>query len=266
MQFEHKARLKRFGFFFYLSRQLPLVFLVFTSCSIFASNPERLVHSNTAAMPRTVTVTGVGQATALADTATLRLSVEDTRLTSLEAKSSVDTKVNQFLMSLEKLGITSDVINAGLLRTSPQYEYLPNSKRQIIGYQASRNISIKLFPLDTLNEVMDLALSMQINRIHGVELSLSNADEYKQSALREATQNATEQAKWLASAFKAELGPVRKIDTLSHGHNVKRMSNNIEAVQLRSSPGEMGQGQYLFEKLTFDAKLQVVFDLVPLSD
>lgn len=273
MDLGNTPKQQRFEFKYFLNLLLPLTLIGFNSGMSIADEigrvPVSYSSSNVSAtetQPRTVTVKGVGQIEVTADIATLNLSVEDTHLTSLDAKSSVDSKVNKLISGLNQLGIISEDINAGLIRTSPQFEYLANSKRQITGYKAYRNISVRISPIDLLNEVMDLALSLQINRIQSIELSVSNADEHQQRALKKATSNATSQAKWLAASFNAQLGPVRHIDTLSRGHQIKALPNNIEAIQMHSRSNEMGQGQYLFEKVTFAAELQVEFDLIPIMN
>lgn len=218
--------------------------------------------SQSAVSHRSVSVIGKAEVRADADIAVLQLTINELAKTSLAAKSVVDKKANNLFDGLKAFDIDETDISASGLSTQPQYQYRPNNPRELTGYMASRQIKLTLNNIDNLNGVMDFILSIDINEIGNVALKSSQEAALKQEATLLATKNATQQGKWLANSFGAQLGKVHSINAVSDTQFGRYGQNDqIEAMAVSRLRAPKTDGRYLHEELVFTSTIKAVFDL-----
>ncbi|MDP2561653.1 SIMPL domain-containing protein [Psychrobium sp. 1_MG-2023] len=209
---------------------------------------------------RHVAVTGHAEISAKPDIAIVHLQVVGKQKTSLQAKQEVDDKVNKLLKGLAKFNVDKENVSASSISTQPHYTYPRNQERQLSGYQAIRTLKVSLTDLNKLNQLMDFALSVEINEIRNIELKSSQADTLKQQAYILAVKNAKQQASALASAFDSTLGGVYSINVVAeHSHYRFGQNKAVERIQFQSS--DAAPGQYLEQNINFSASVNAVFDL-----
>ncbi|MGS2724638.1 SIMPL domain-containing protein [Porticoccus sp. GXU_MW_L64] len=216
---------------------------------------RRLIHTN-----------GYGEVKVKPDMAKLALSVSVQRKKALDAKSEADKRVNDLLAGLKKLGIKHKEVIASGVRTQPRFEYSKlSSKRTFVGYTATRDLTITVKKLDKLTDVMDLALSHNIENINQVRYESSQADKHINQARKNAIDNSKQKAAALANAYDAELGSIVNIQYHSRQANfgldqemdVRHKARGMSLMAESSTPAT-----YLPDEITFSDNIQVTFDLI----
>ncbi|OUL56226.1 SIMPL domain-containing protein [Pseudoalteromonas ulvae] len=215
---------------------------------------------------RHVSVSGSAQVKAKPDLAMINLEVKSQQKTSLAAKQEIDKKVNQFLAGLERFKLTSEDVSASQLSTAPVIQYLDNGEQRVAGYRADRNLKITLNNIDQVSELINFALSIEIDQVNHIEFKSSKAKLYQQQASALAVQDATEKGQALAKAFSASLGKIYSINSeiqapqFQYGQNRAMLEDGLYI-----TASKQVEGHYLPETLTFSATVYAVFDLnVPL--
>lgn len=213
---------------------------------------------------RHISVVGSAQLKVIPDIAVIFLDVESLKTLSLEAKKDVDDRVNNFLDGLEQFNIDEENISASSISTEPHYSYTKNNKQELDGYTAHRNLKVTLKDIKYLNDFMDFALSVKINKIHNIEFKSSKAIALKDEVNALAVKNAKEIGSSLANAFDAKLGKIYSINSSSNKtQNRYGANSNIERIALSGSRinNPSRPGKYLQENIVFSASISVVFDL-----
>ncbi|CAM3019725.1 oxidative stress defense protein [Vibrio mytili] len=158
-----------------------------------------------------VTTTGFGEVVATPDMATFSVTVVDTTMTAEQAKQSVDDSVDEFLKTLSESGLSKDQVTSTNLYLAPQYHYPKSGKAELVGYRASRKVSVTVTELSQLNHYLDLALQAGINQVDNIQLKVRNPAEYKEKARVAAIKDAREKARSLATGFDKKLGDIWQI-------------------------------------------------------
>ncbi|MGC9403005.1 oxidative stress defense protein [Vibrio genomosp. F10] len=186
-------------------KMLPILTLVTSglmSLTAFATAPN---------FPHLVT-TGYGEVQATPDMAEFTVRVVETTMTAEQAKQSVDTVVDDFIAQLSQHGVTSESINSSNLYLTPQYHYPKKGKPELVGYRASRTVTVKVDDLTKLNQYLDVALNEGINQVDAIRLKVRDESRYQQQARLAAIKDANAKAKSLAQGFEQEIGGVWRID------------------------------------------------------
>ena len=181
---------------------LPLMFLTVSLPTLAIEVPEA---------PHVI-VSGMAEQKVEPDMATLTVSVSELQKDGLKAKQQVDAKVAGFFGKLESLGIARSDVEAGNLVVSPEYEYAPEKKPQLLGYRAQRQLSIKLGQLDKLSSLMDAALAAGLESVTQVEYGLKDAKSVREKVRLAAAADARDKAALLAQGFGVKLGKVYSIE------------------------------------------------------
>ncbi|MCK6262291.1 oxidative stress defense protein [Vibrio sp. ZSDE26] len=169
------------------------------------------VSANAPSFPHLVT-TGYGEVTATPDMAEFTVKVVESTMTAEQAKLLVDNVVSGFIGKLTDQGVSPDSINSSNLYLTPQYHYPKKGKPELVGYRASRTMTVKVEDLANLNQYLDIALSEGINQVDTIRLKVRDEVKYQQQARLEAIKDANSKARSLATGFEQELGGVWRID------------------------------------------------------
>ncbi len=223
------------------------------------------VHANSS-LPnnRHISVVGNAQLKAKPDIAVIHLAVESLKTKSADAKKDVDDRVNRFLDGLVKFKVDQQNVSASSISTQPNYSYSNNSKRELDGYTAKRNLKVTLNDLSKLNAFMDFALGVQIDEIRNIELKASQAAQLKDEVNALAVKNAKQKGSSLANAFDAKLGKIYSINsTANNMRNRYGANSDVERIEVTASAMNKpaSPGRYLQENIVFSASVSVVFDL-----
>ncbi|MFA0279952.1 SIMPL domain-containing protein, partial [Vibrio sp. 10N.222.55.F8] len=70
-------------------------------------------------------------------------------------------------------------VHSSNLYLSPQYHYPKDGKPELVGYRASRNVTVQVNELANLNEYMDIAIGQGINQIDNIQLQVRDQAKYQ---------------------------------------------------------------------------------------
>ncbi|MUK71040.1 oxidative stress defense protein [Aliivibrio fischeri] len=156
-------------------------------------------------------VSGKGEVLVVPDMAQFSVDVVESKATAEKAKQAADKAVTGFLARLEVQGVKRENINSGNIRLTPEYRYPKGKKPELVGYKATRNITVTVMDLNKLNGYLDKALGEGINRINHIELKTSKEKQYIEAARLEAIKDANEKAASLAKGFGTSVKGVWKV-------------------------------------------------------
>jgi uncharacterized protein YggE len=203
--------------------KLLAIFVLFTSQIALASTPD-FPHIST---------TGYGEIVAKPDMALFTVQVVESTMTAEQAKKSVDKVVHDYVNRLLAEGVEKEDIISTNLHLSPQYHYPKGSKSELVGYKASRRVTVTVHDLVKLDTLLDSALGEGINRIDNIELKVKEEASYRELARLSAIRDANSKAGSLASGFERRLGEVWQVNYRTQSRApvmMKSMANDSESV------------------------------------
>jgi uncharacterized protein YggE len=180
-------------------------------------------------VPHTISVSGEGEARGAPNVAYVSVGVVIQAPTAAEATGQNSRLMTAVLDALRARGVGSSDLQTSGLSVSPQYAH---DGREVVGYQATNNVTVTVNQVDRAGELLDVALGAGANRIWGLRFGLRNPAALRQEALAEAVQSARHKAEALA----AELG-VRVVGVSSVTEEV------ISAAVPRAGPVAMAQAE-----------------------
>lgn len=180
-------------------------------------------------------VDGVGEATAIPDTAVISFGVTKTDSAVEVAKNKVNEIANRITQDLKKLGVNVKDIKTTNYSLNPQYDYSGGTQR-LTGYIVDTNMQVKLQPIDKANQAIDIAAKDGATSIGGVQFVVDDAKqkELVNEARKKAINDAKEKAQSLSNAAGMNLG--RIVD-------IKENSHNPSPVPILMSAEKAGGGQ-----------------------
>lgn len=164
---------------------------------------------------RSVTVTGIGAATATADRATVRMSIvaRDPELANAQAVAGEVTA--KILKLTDELDIERGKVDTTAASVRPDYQYDRDSNQQVLrGYIAEREMRVDLDDLEKLGALTEGAVAAGVNQVMPPQLDSTERRDAHRRALRAAAEDARANARELADALGATLGDVITISTV----------------------------------------------------
>ncbi len=166
-----------------------------------------------------LSTSGYGEVIATPDMASFSVRVVEITIDAEQAKAKVDGVVSAFIKRLSEEGVKdSDIVSSNLYLT-PQYRNPKQGKVELVGYRATRNVSVEVNDLSKLNRYLDIALEEKINQVDSIQLKVRDQEKYQQQARMAAIKDATQKAESLAKGFGRKLDGVWRIDY--KGYNKK---------------------------------------------
>lgn len=156
---------------------------------------------------RTLNMSGEGKVSAVPDLATITASIVVQGSTAKEAKDKATQKYNDVVAALKTFGISDKDLQTSGYYVNPQYDYTIGA-REIIGYNATESITIKVRDQKNVGKVLDLVAQKGANQIGQVQYSFSDLDGVKQQAREKAIANARDKAEKVAKISGLRLGDV----------------------------------------------------------
>ncbi len=224
----------------------------FISASIFSAPA---LQANQLDFPHLETV-GVSQLVVEADMAEINVEVTIKAKTAKEAKELSDKAVAKFIGRLKAAGIARVDIQSANLNLQPQYHYQKNKPAELTGYNASRQVTVKVKELSRLNNVLDSALDEGINRINNIALKTSKESEYIAKARQAAIVDAKNKANSIAQGFGDKIDGVWEIRYFDQ-HPVQPVMLRMNA----ASPSFDAAESYQQGQVTISDRIEVVFRL-----
>ena len=167
-----------------------------------------------------ISVSGEGQASVAPDMAVLSLSVVKQAKTAREALNENNKSMSDVLAALKKAGIAERDLQTSGFSVQPQFSY-PQSNDgqpqtpQLVGYQVSNSLSVRVRDLYKLGAILDEAVTLGVNQGGDIQFTNDKPETAMEEARKSAVANAIEKAKTLAAAADVKLGRVIEISETS---------------------------------------------------
>lgn len=196
---------------------------------------------------------------AVPDMATLQIEVNTQASQAGEAKNKADQRVAAYFDFLKQQGVPREDINAANVTTQPYYDYSQKGQPKRLGYQATRQMTVKLHQLEKLNPLLDGALKAGLNEINGVSMGVADPEKYRQQARSAAIKDAITQAQAVAKGFGSGLGTVWSIQYQAQPAS-PAPAYRMLALKTASAATTADE-TYQQSKLDFEDHVNVVFEL-----
>ena len=209
-----------------------------------------------------ISVTGQGEVKVMPDRATLNYRVVTTKDTPAQARAQVENTVTAFFKDIESLKLDKKAFVADSIVIMPNYKYNEQEKKQeLVGYEASRNISIKVSDFALIGQLNDMALKAGVNNISGFEYSLSDKKKYEREAAKLAIADAKEQAHLLAEGFEVKLGDPCSLNFRERNYGVYRAYSNRSMLLNAAVESSEVQSTYSIEPIVVSSTVEATYNI-----
>lgn len=210
----------------------------------------------TPAQSGTISVSGIGRATAAPDIARMTIGVESVGPNVGTVVSDVNTKQAAIIAKLKALGVAEKDIqttafNVSIDRSKPPTSGSPEGP---LTYHAVNTAQITIRKTEQLSAILEAAVQAGANNIYGVNLSLADSTPLQSEARSKAVADAKAKAEALAKAAGLKLG---RAVSISEGA-VPGFPQPVFAADARSAGGAFETGE-----LQVNVQVQVVFASEP---
>lgn len=187
--------------------------LLYSVCALALAGAAAGAAPMDQAMPRTLTVTGLGTAKAAPDEANFSAGVVAQGATASQALAANSRAMNAVFATLKKQGIPDKAIQTSNLSLSPQYQTCkPNlpCPQRIVGYEVSNNVTVTV-GLDKAGTVLDALVASGSNQFGGISFSIHDPKPLLAQARADAVKDALERGALYAKSAGVSLGPILSI-------------------------------------------------------
>lgn len=204
-----KEKLKEYKFvlsvFVVIVSCLFLVLIVSGIAGIINKIKESHYIGADVAYKNTISVTGEGKIYTKPDIAFVNLSVvtEGKNIGDVQDKNT--KKMNKVISFLKNFGIAEKDIKTTNYQIYPRYNYENRTIPQIIGYEITQTLEVKIRDLTKVGEILENSVDAGINQVSSLRFGVDKDEEVKAEARKLAIEDAKKKAEKLASQLGIKL-------------------------------------------------------------
>lgn len=162
-------------------------------------------------------VTGSGTVYAKADIANITVGLEtEVKDTAAEATTENTDKMNDIISAVKELGIEEKDIKTTSYRLSPSYEWTEDRGRELIGYQVSQSVTLKVRDLEKIGDIITETTARGANQVGNINFTIDDEYELKNKARELAIEKAKEKAQMIAEQSGMKLGEIKGVNENSY--------------------------------------------------
>lgn len=167
------------------------------------------VQSEEVKSNRSITISSSGQISAIPDVAKVQSGVVTEDISAQKALSKNNETLQNLIDKIKSGGIESNDIRTTTFQVEPRYTSPREGNSPIInGYRVVNQIEIIVRDLKSIGDLLDRLVSLGANQIGGLTFEVSMTEKLKDTARKEAVNNARRRAELYASATNSKLGKV----------------------------------------------------------
>jgi uncharacterized protein YggE len=187
---------------------------------------------------RSVSVTGVGEASSTPDQAEVSAGVQIVANTVAEATRQNQAIVEKIMAALEEQGIPDERIQTSNYSIWAEQDYQEPGQNRISGYRVSNIVSVRIDEVGKVGDVLAAVTDAGANSINGIQFGVKDTAALEQQARKGAMEDARARAEALAELAGVQLGEVLSISTsYSSGPPQPMMARNFEMADAAAAPG-----------------------------
>ncbi len=206
-------------------------FILFVVITVIFSYPVNITTSYAASEGQKIIQTyGEAELTAPPDLAKISLSIETRSNSANKAVEENARLANRVLQALLNYGLREDNIKTSSYRL---YSYREGQKtdseteQEQIYYQATNEMLISITQLDTVGEIIDLAVKAGANNINYINFELSAPQELMFQALKMATEQARRKAEAIAEGASVTIQQLYNIREERTSYTPSRLEDTM---------------------------------------
>jgi hypothetical protein len=169
------------------------------------------------ALPRIVSVAGLGEVKTPPDMATISTGVVSEAVSAKDALAKNNVAMAAVIAALKNAGIDEKDIQTSGFSVSPKYPpYQPNQTTQrIVGYTVSNQVTAHVKNLKNLGAILDTLVQSGSNNVGGISFDIDDPKKSLDEARKKAVADARAKAELYAAAAGVSLGRVVQISEAS---------------------------------------------------
>lgn len=215
-------------------------------------------QDQSAEAPRTLSVSGEGQAYGTPDLAMMQFGVVAEGKTAGEAMEANAEAMTAVRNRLRELGIAARDMQTSNFSLNPVYApYNRNSstsdERKIVGYSVNNSLSVRLRDIDKVGATIDAAVSAGANNLGGLQFGFQDQTELEEEAKRAAVREARKTAEIVADEAGVTLGRVMTLSVSGYSRPRPVAMARMEAAD-SVTPIEAGES-------SLSANVSVTFEI-----
>jgi hypothetical protein len=201
-------------------------------------------------------ISASAEATRIPDVARISAGVVTQATDSNSALRANAQQMDKVMAAIKKSGIAERDVQTSGVSLNPQYKYEDNKAPQIVGYQASNTVNIKVRNISKLGAVLDGLADQGANQINGPMFSIDQPEPVYDQARMDALKKAQERAQTYAKNLNLRVVRIVSIDETNNGgfQPMAVLSAAPRAAKEFNSPISPGE-------TTLSVTLNVVFEL-----
>lgn len=161
-----------------------------------------------------LSVSAQAEASRVPDVATLSAGVVTQAADGNAAMRQNAEQMARVMAAIKAAGIPDKDVRTSGINLNPQYRYVENEAPQIVGYQASNTVNLKVRDITRLGKVLDALAAQGANQINGPSFEIDQPEPVYDEARLAALEKAQARARTYAKALGLQ---VRRIVSISEG-------------------------------------------------
>jgi len=157
------------------------------------------------AYKNTISISGQGKVYTKPDIAEMNLFVVTQGVSVSDVQDENTDKMNDVVSFLKDFGIEDKNIKTIAYRIYPRYNYEDRKIPEIVGYEITQTLEIKVKEMDSIGDILDQAVDHGINQVSSLRFSVEDDEEFKMQAKALAIADAKEKAEELAKELGVKL-------------------------------------------------------------
>ena len=187
--------------------RMPIAGVALLAVAIFGSGVGFAADT---APPRTITVSGEGEAKAVPDEVQLSAGVVTHAKKAADALAANTRAMNEVFATLKRFGIPEKAIQTSRFSVEPQYRSDENGRTttEIVSYEVSNTVSVTLDDIGKAGPALDALVASGANLLGSIAFAIRDPKPLLAKARADAIEDATERAETYAKAGGFSLGPI----------------------------------------------------------
>ena len=169
-----------------------------------------------AAEPRLVSTAAVGEVDATPDIAIVQGQVREERKDAEDAVRAVQKNLDKVIRFLKDLGIETVDIQAAQVLVNPQWHYPRNEPRQLSGYEARAEFTVKLKKVELLAQLHGGLIEAGASELQPTRFDFSDREQLELEAIARAVKLARAKAEAALAPLGAKVGEIQNLNVNTH--------------------------------------------------
>lgn len=197
-----------------------LVMIILVIGVVFGILVITKVFKGEGVVKNTITFNGEGKVFTKPDIAFIDFSVVTQGDQVKDVQDANTKKMNKVIDFLQSYGIEDKDIKTTNYSLYPQYTYENDKVPQIMGYQITQTLNVKVRNLDKVGDILEKVVGMGINQVNSLYFGVENDEQVKEQARALAISDAKDKAEKLSEQLGMTLGKLIGFSENSSGYPI----------------------------------------------